>query len=257
MSARPIRHTRPVGASERCSRSRQSPCCSRHSSWPPRSPPPASAATSADYFFISSIGPTFGPSRMSQFSHQPDGIASDANGNVYASTSGGFAKFSAAGHLHDQLRRRGRLVLRQLLRRSGGRQKRQAVLLRRAQQPRRETLALFRRRERHHLQHGQRVRPERRRRHVGHRARSILTSPTASPWTTATSTSAKPATTGSRSSRSTRTTTRSRGSHPGVTTPATARRAPGRVSSANRTGSPPTTTATCSSPIAATRASRS
>ena len=63
---------------------------------------PTSAATAEDYFFMSSIGPTYGSSGQYEFGPNgagPNGICVDANGNVYVTLPRGFAKFSAAGNL--------------------------------------------------------------------------------------------------------------------------------------------------------------
>jgi sugar lactone lactonase YvrE len=61
---------------------------------------PAGAATSEDYFFISSLGPTYGTAGAYSFSgSSPDGICVDANGNVYVTLPSGFAKFTATGSL--------------------------------------------------------------------------------------------------------------------------------------------------------------
>jgi sugar lactone lactonase YvrE len=61
---------------------------------------PASAATSEDYFFVSSIGPTYGSSGQYDFGASgagPNGIATDSAGNIYVTLPIGFAKFSPAG----------------------------------------------------------------------------------------------------------------------------------------------------------------
>ena len=59
---------------------------------------PASAATSEDYFFISSVGPAYSPTLSFAGSGAgPDGIATDAAGNIYVTLPTGFAKFNASG----------------------------------------------------------------------------------------------------------------------------------------------------------------
>ena len=63
---------------------------------------PASAATSEDYFFISSVGPTFGSSGQYEFGVTgagPNGVATDNNSNVYVTLPQGFAKFYSTGTL--------------------------------------------------------------------------------------------------------------------------------------------------------------
>jgi sugar lactone lactonase YvrE len=58
---------------------------------------PASALTSADYAFVSSIGPNYGLSLAFSGSVSPAGCAVDAMGNVYTTLPAGFAKFDANG----------------------------------------------------------------------------------------------------------------------------------------------------------------
>ena len=58
--------------------------------------PPASALSTQDYFFISSIGPDYA-SGHSFGTDGPYGVAVDAAGNVYAGLSAGIAKFYANG----------------------------------------------------------------------------------------------------------------------------------------------------------------
>jgi sugar lactone lactonase YvrE len=63
---------------------------------------PASAATPDTYFFVSSVGPTFGSSGQYQFGANgagPNGVATDNNGNVYVTLPKGFAKFYSTGTL--------------------------------------------------------------------------------------------------------------------------------------------------------------
>ena len=63
---------------------------------------PASAATPDTYFFVSSVGPTFGSSSQYQFGENgagPNGVATDDNSNVYVTLPKGFAKFYSSGTL--------------------------------------------------------------------------------------------------------------------------------------------------------------
>jgi hypothetical protein len=59
---------------------------------------PASAATSEDYFYISSLGPTYATGGyFGEFGAGPNGIATDSAGNVYVTIPLGFVKFWASG----------------------------------------------------------------------------------------------------------------------------------------------------------------
>jgi hypothetical protein len=58
---------------------------------------PASAATSEDYFYISSLGPTYATGGyFGEFGAGPNGIATDSAGNLYVTIPRGFVKFWAS-----------------------------------------------------------------------------------------------------------------------------------------------------------------
>jgi hypothetical protein len=98
MTARPTRHTRSAGAKALLALLALVVALSALGAAAAAAADPASAATSEDYFFLSSIGPEYAAGlSFATGGAGPYGIATDSAGNIYVTLPLGFAKFDSAG----------------------------------------------------------------------------------------------------------------------------------------------------------------